>query len=231
MAMFDPPRRRFPWLRVGFLALVAVTVVAVIVNPRLLDGARGAWAQGRTLIDEVTAEPRVTGAAAVSAHDYVPLRAAAAGRAGANVRDYPLLSGDLVVNLPAAAPLHINGRLNVQGMWWFRVVLDDGTLGFVRQDVVQWGAAIRDPMAFRVGEVSPVVSVRAGANGARIRSGPGLDASAVTRLSAGEALTVDGKLKQDEYWWLRVRFGDDRVGFAREDVLVDANGAALSWGG
>jgi hypothetical protein len=116
-------------------------------------------------------------------------------------------------------------------MWWFRVVLDDGTLGFVRQDVVQWGAAIRDPMAFRVGEVSPVVSVRAGANGARIRSGPGLDASAVTRLSAGEALTVDGKLKQDEYWWLRVRFGDDRVGFAREDVLVDANGAALSWGG
>jgi hypothetical protein len=105
MAMFDPPRRRFPWLRVGFLALVAVTVVAVIVNPRLLDGARGAWEQGRTLIDEVTAEPRVTGAAAVSAHDYVPLRAAAAGRAGANVRDYPLLSGDLVVNLPAAAPL------------------------------------------------------------------------------------------------------------------------------
>jgi len=229
-AMFDPPPRRpFPWLRVGFLTLVAGAVIAVIANPALLNRAREAWAQGRALIDDVTAEPAATGAAAVSAHDYVPLRAAAAGRAGANVRDYPLLSGDLIINLPARTPLHINGRLEVQGKWWFRVVLDDGQLGFVREDVIQWGAAIRDPLAFQVEEVAPAVSGRAGANGARIRAGPGLDASAITRLPAGETLTIDGKLKQDEYWWLRVRFGQGRVGFAREDVLVDADGAALTW--
>jgi hypothetical protein len=168
-----------------------------------------------------------TGAAAVSAEAYVPERAAAAGRNGANVRDYPLLSGDLIADLPARTPLNITGRLNVQGQWWFRVVLEDGTIGFVREDVIAWGPRITAPERFSVVPIEPALEAVAGRAGARVRTAPSIDAQQIVRLEAGAPVAVTGRLRQGSHWWLRVQLEDGRTGFARDDVLRTPDGEAL----
>lgn len=212
-------RRRSP---AGCLIAAAVIVIAAFaamqLGPvrRVLDSA---WERGWAMFDEIAGvETPASGPEAVPAEDYTPLREARAGRSGANVRDYPLLSGELLANLSAGTPLTVTGRLNVQGQWWFRVVLDDGRVGFVREDVLRWGAAVSNPSRFRVEEIAQ--SAIAGPQGARLRAGPSLDARALVRLEPGAAMTLTGRLRQNEHWWYRVALSDGRIGFVRDDVLT-----------
>lgn len=222
----DSNRRRMPLLRLSLLGLGLLLLLALLTS----GGVRaqiGAWfSEASQLWAQVAPEEEKSGAEAVSAEAYVPDREARTGNDGANVRDYPLLSGDLVAELPPRTALDITGRLNVQGHWWYRVVLEDGRVGFVREDTIRWGSRIASPDRYRVQPVDSTTAL-VGGQGANIRAGPSMDARRVARLEAGERVSLTGKVRQGEYWWLRVALADDRVGFAREDVLVTPDGERL----
>lgn len=213
-----------------FAGAVLAIVGAFVLSPGLRNDTSGLFRQSQTALNDLVPEEEPGGAAAVSAEAYVPERTAAAGRSGANVRDYPLLSGDLIVDLPARTPLNITGRLMVQGVWWFRVVLDDGTVGFVREDVIAWGARTNvaaAPDRYAVDPVEPALEAVAGRAGARIRTAPSTNARQIVRLEAAAPVTVTGRLRQGSHWWLRVETEDGQTGFARDDVLRAPDGGAL----
>lgn len=221
-----PQRKRTPVLSLLFVAIVAAAIGAYALSPDFRNELRGYWI---AVLDEMAPQQEgPTGAAAVAAEAYVPERAAAASSNGANVRDYPLLSGDLIVDLPARTPLSITGRLNVQGIWWFRVELEDGTIGFVREDTIAWGGRTTAPERFNVEAVEPALEAVAGRAGARIRVAPSTNARQIVRLAANAPVTITGQLRQGEHWWLRVELEDGRTGFARDDVLRTPGGGALA---
>lgn len=231
---YPPPLRRargpkFPWLRAGFLLAVGGYVVAFFVSDGVRDKTRSIAAEAATWVETVhqaTEPPRQHG---VSADDYTPERDAFAGAAGANVRDYPLPHATLLVELPARSPLNINGRLNVQGEWWFRVVLPDQRIGFVHQSAIAWS---RPPAAAavqvaNVTAVEPAVAARAGRAGAKIRVGPARNARVVVRIARNVDVSITGKRRIGTHWWYRVRLEDGREGFARDDVLTAPDGGRL----
>jgi hypothetical protein len=225
------PRRdrgpRFPWLRGGFLMLVGAFVVGFLVSSDVRDATRGVAASAATWVEELyaaTEPPRPRG---VPAEDFTPEREAFASASGANVRDYPLPNADILTQLPARAPLNITGRLNVQGNWWFRVVLEDGRIGFVHSSVIAWGRPPAAPaQVANVTEVEPVPAL-AGRAGAKIRTGPSRSARVIVRVDAGAELTVTGRRRAGGHTWYRVRTEDGREGFARDDVLVAVQGGRL----
>lgn len=210
-------RRRLPIFQLSLAALIAGLGFAV-AHPDIRARLSEHWREVQTLFAEASRE-EPTGAAAVSAQDYTPDRGAFAGPQGANVRDYPLLSGDLVAELPARTPLNITGRLNVQGRWWFRVALADGRIGFVREDAVRLGPPPSATARYRIESVEPPIAAMTGPAGARLRRGPSLRAGAIVRLSAGVPVSVTGRVRQGAHWWLHLELADGRTGFAREDVL------------
>lgn len=222
------PRARLPWLRGGFLLLIAAFVLGFLVSSDVRDWTRGVAAKAADWAAEqyaATEPPRPHG---VSADDFTPERPGFASAAGANVRDYPLPQADIMVHLPARAPLNITGRLNVQGNWWFRVVLDDGRIGFVHQSVIAWGAppAARAQVA-NVTAIEPAVPAAAGRAGAKIRTGPARNARVIVRVDPGADLSVTGRRRVGEHTWYRVRTEDGREGFARDDVLTAPGGGRL----
>jgi hypothetical protein len=219
------PRPRFPRLRFGFLVLVGALVVAFLVSSDVRDAARGLAAKGAVWAEDLYAATEPPAPRGVPAEDFTPERAAFASAAGANVRDYPLPHADILVRLPAREPLNITGRLNVQGNWWFRVVLSDGRIGFVHQSVVAWG----QPLAQRasVTELDEPVAARAGRAGAKIRAGPGRNSRVIVRVDPGTALTVTGRRRVGEHTWYRVETADGQRGYARDDVLMTRDGGRL----
>jgi hypothetical protein len=219
---------RFPWLSGGFLAIVALLVLAFLVSADVRDAARGGAAKVATWVEEVYAATEPPAPRGVAAEEFTPERPGFAGAAGANVRDYPLPNADILTRLPARAALNITGRLNVQGNWWFRVVLDDGRIGFVHQSVIAWGRPPAAPaQVANVTDVDPEVQAVAGRAGAKIRTGPARNARVIVRVPAGAELTVTGQRRIGEHTWYRVRTEDGREGFARDDVLVAAGGGRL----
>lgn len=223
-----PPKRRsrLPVKRLAFLALVIVLIVAAATNADTRQRLRAMWAEGMTLWAAVNEEPSTE--PRVSAEDYVPERPAFASRSGANVRDYPLPNADILVELAAATPLNINGRLNVQGDWWFRVVLEDQRVGFVREDAIAFGRAPQAPAQISVDALDPPLPARAGRAGAKIRTSPARNASVIVRVERGAELTATGRVRRGEHWWYRVVLTDGRQGFAREDVLLSPTGGRLA---
>jgi Bacterial SH3 domain len=227
-AYYIRPRPRVPWLRGGFLLAVGLFVVGFLVSSDVRDWTRAVAAQAATWAAEqyaATEPPRPHG---VAAEDFAPERGAFASAAGANVRDYPLPHADILVELPARAPLNITGRLNVQGNWWYRVVLGDGRIGFVHQSVIAWGSppAARAQVA-NVTAVEPAIPAAAGRAGAKIRVGPARNARVIVRVAAGAELSVTGRRRIGEHTWYRVRTEDGQEGFARDDVLTAPGGGAL----
>lgn len=229
-AQSAPPRRRAPILRLSFLAIVLGAVGAIVFVPSVRTEMRDAMHDGQALLAELEKREAPRGAADVPAEAYVPERAAFATRGGANVRDYPLLSGDLITNLPERTPLNITGRANIQGTWWFRVVLEDGRVGFVREDVIRWGArgGAPAPSRYTVDAVDPAIDAVAGRAGARVRTAPSTSAGQIIRLPAGAAVQITGRLRQGSHWWFRVELQDGRSGFARDDVLRAPGGNGLA---
>lgn len=230
---YERPRRRgprMPWIGGGFLLLVGAFVVSFLVSEDVRDATRQVAADGATWVAEkygMTEEPRETG---VPAEDFTPERDAFASAAGANVRDYPLPNADILVRLPARAELNITGRLNVQGNWWYRVVLDDGRIGFVHQSVVAWGRPPAAPAQAQVANITPVepaVEALAGRAGAKIRVSPSRSGRVLVRVDPGAEVTVTGRRRIGEHTWYRVRTEDGREGFARDDVLVASDGGRL----
>lgn len=228
---YERPRRRgprMPWIGGGFLLLVGAFVVSFLVSSDVRDATRQVAANGATWVAEkygMTEEPRETG---VPAEDFTPERGAFASAAGANVRDYPLPNADILTRLPSRAELNITGRLNVQGNWWYRVVLADGRIGFVHQSVVAWGRPPAAPaQVANVTEIDPEISAAAGRAGAKVRTSPSRSARVIVRVDAGAGLTVTGRRRVGEHTWYRVRTEDGREGFARDDVLVASDGGRL----
>ncbi|MGQ0531537.1 MAG: TIR domain-containing protein [Caulobacteraceae bacterium] len=217
-------RRRFPVLRVTFLGLVAAAVIGVVINPHLPDDIRGAWTNAAAALmpEEEPYSPM-----SVPAEDYAPDRALIAARGGANVRNYPLTSGTLLLEAPPGTRFRVNGRLEVQGKWWFRVVLDDGRVGFVREDVVFWERPGATQQTANVANIEPAVEVTAGRAGAKVRARPSRSASVIVRLPASATMSATGKVRQGGHWWLRVALQDGRNGFVRDDVLTAGSREAL----
>ncbi len=220
--------RRFPMLRVAFLTVVAAVVIGVVMKPELFTQARASWASLTTAAEAITAEAPPYSPMDVSVEDYAPERPLYAGRTGANVRDYPLTTGELVAELPARTPMRVTGRRNVQGQYWFRVQLEDGRVGFVREDVVTFTAPrVAQPIA-GVSEIAPAVAVSSGRAGAKVRTAPRRNASVIVRVPAATSMRATGKIREGEHWWLRVTLADGRVGFVRDDTITPESRTAAS---
>lgn len=226
MAPAARPRRRFPVFRTLALLILIVPVVAIAANEDLRAMAREAWREGDALLAAVNAEETPPGSA-VTAQDFTPERPLLAGRGGANVRDYPVLSATLLEEAPAGYTFNVTGRLQVQGYWWFRVVLADGRIGFVREDVTVWGARAAPPPPSMESPDAPIAAIT-GRIGANIRTAPRLNATRIVRLPAGTALTIIGKQRQGEHWWCHVTLEDGRTGYVRDDVLLAPDGSPLA---
>jgi len=219
---------RFPVLRVAFLGIVAAAVVGVIMKPDLLNEARSAWGSMTTAAEAITAEDPPYSPMDVTVQEYAPERPLYAGRNGANVRDYPLTTGELVLDAPARTPMRVTGRRMVQGQWWFRVVLEDGRIGFVREDVVTFSAPPVAQVIAGVTDVAPAVGVTAGRAGAKVRTAPRRNARVIVRVAAAADMQVTGKIREGDHWWLRVTLGDGRTGYVRDDVITAQSRTALS---
>lgn len=219
---------RFPTVRVAFLGLVAAAVVAVIAKPDLLTEARSAWANMTTAAAALTEEDAPYSPMDVSVEDYTPERPLYAGRNGANVRDYPLTTGELIFEAPARTPMRVTGRRMVQGQWWFRVELEDGRVGFVREDVATFSAPPQAQAVAGVTDIAPAVAIEAGRAGAKVRTAPRRNATVIVRMAAAAAMQATGKVREGEHWWLRVTLADGRTGYVREDTLTAESRSALS---
>jgi hypothetical protein len=226
-----PPRRgpRIPWLRGGFLLLVGAWVIGFFVSDTVSDGTRAIAANAATWATELYGASDPPKQRTVLTEEFTPERDAFAGAAGANVRDYPLTTGNLLVELPARSPLAIDGRVMIQGEWWFRVTLPDQRVGFVHQSTVAWGSPPAPPatQAPNITAVDPPVAAAAGRAGAKIRTSPSRSARVIVRVASGAELTITGKRRIGEHWWYRVRTADGQEGFARDDVLTAPGGGAL----
>ncbi len=219
---------RFPLFRVAFLGAVAATVVGVIAKPELLTQARSSWTNLTSAAEALTAEDPPYSPMDVSVQEYAPERPLFAGRNGANIRDYPLTTGELVVEAPARTPLRVTGRRMVQGQWWFRVALEDGRVGFVREDVVTFSAPPVAQVVAGVTDIAPAVGVTAGRAGAKVRVAPRRNARVVVRVGAAAAMQATGKVREGDHWWLRVTLADGRTGYVRDDVVTAESRTALS---
>jgi len=219
---------RFPTVRVAFLGLVAAAVVAVIAKPDLLTEARSAWANMTTAAAALTEEDAPYSPMDVSVEDYTPERPLYAGRNGANVRDYPLTTGELIFEAPARTPMRVTGRRMVQGQWWFRVELEDGRVGFVREDVATFSAPPQAQAVAGLTDIAPAVAIEAGRAGAKVRTAPRRNATVIVRVAAAAAMQATGKVREGEHWWLRVTLADGRTGYVREDTLTAESRTALS---
>jgi hypothetical protein len=69
--------------------------------------------------------------------NYAPAAPISAGRDGANVRAAPRSGAPVVARLEAGTALQVTGRAEAFGHSWFRVVLPDRRIGFVRGDVIE----------------------------------------------------------------------------------------------
>jgi hypothetical protein len=69
--------------------------------------------------------------------DYSPDAPISAGRDGANVRAAPRAGAQVVARLEAGTALQVTGRTQALGHSWFRIVLPDRRIGFVRGDVIE----------------------------------------------------------------------------------------------
>lgn len=226
---YMPPQRRafaMPWLRLSILAGAAGFVYFAATHPAFRGGLSTMWAEAASILLAPEDEAPSDGSN-VSAHDFTPERPMMAGRSGANVRNYPLPSATILQELPASAPLNVNGRIEVQGEWWFRVVLEDGRVGFVHQSVVTNQAAPARPVA-NVTPVEPAVEARTGRAGANIRTRPGTRAPRIVRLEAGAPVVITGRIQQGEHRWYQLRLETGQTGWARDDVLVSAEGGPLT---
>lgn len=219
---------RFPTARVLFLGVVAAAVVGVIMKPELLTDARSAWASMTTAVAEVTEPEAPYSPMEVSVEEYNPERPLYAGRNGANVRDYPLTTGELIFDAPARTPMRVTGRRMVQGQWWFRVELEDGRVGFVREDVATFSAPPQAQVVAGVTDIAPAVAVEAGRAGAKVRTAPRRNAAVIVRVAAATAMQATGKVREGQHWWLRVTLADGRTGYVREDTVTAESRTALS---
>lgn len=219
---------RFPVLRVAFLGVVAASVIGVVLKPDLMNQARTAWTSMTTAAAELTAEEEPYSPMDVSVEEYAPDRPLFAGRNGANVRDYPLTTGELLIDAPARTPMRVTGRRNVQGVWWFRVELEDGRVGFVREDVVTFSAPPVAQVVAGVTAIEPAVAINAGRAGAKVRTAPRRNATVIVRVAAAAQMQATGRIRQGEHWWLRVTLADGRVGYVRDDVIAAASRTTLS---
>jgi hypothetical protein len=226
-----PPRRgpRIPWLRGGFLLLVGAWVVGFFVSDTVSDGTRAIAANAATWATDLYGAQDPPKQRTVLAEDFTPERDAFAAATGANVRDYPLTTGNLLVELPARSRLAINGRVMIQGEWWFRVTLPDQRVGFVHQSTVAWGSPPAPPatQAPNITAVEPAVAAVAGRAGAKIRTSPSRSARVIVRVASGAELSITGKRRIGEHWWYRVRTADGQEGFARDDVVTAPGGGTL----
>lgn len=223
-----PPRRRgLPWLRLGLLAGAIAIAYVALTNTSVRGGLGTMWAEASSIL--LAPDRREEGApdgSNVSAHEYTPEQPMMAGSSGANVRNYPLPSATILQELPANAPLNVNGRIEVQGEWWFRVVLEDGRVGFVHRSAAVNQAAPARPVA-NVTAISPAVEARTGRAGANIRTRPGTRAPRIVRLEAGATVAVTGRIQQGEHRWYQLQLETGQTGWARDDVLVTAEGLPL----
>ena len=230
-AMPAPVRRRpgLPVFRLALLAAFAALIYFSATNSEVRRQVRGAWDEVASVLLAPEEQQSGDPASRVPAESYTPERPMYAGANGANVRDYPLPSATILSELPARAELNVTGRLEVQGEWWFRIVLDDGRTGFVHQDAItrRQPPASAPSNTSAVQAIDPAVEAMAGRAGANIRALPGLRAARLVRIEAGAPVTVTGKLRQGGHTWYRLRLEDGREGFARDDVLVTREGAAL----
>jgi hypothetical protein len=229
------PRRRgprFPVFRATILGTFALAVGAIVFVPGMPGRVRSMLSEASAAMGTLTAAPEPYDPNQVAVEEYAPERELIAGRAGANVRDYPLTSGTLLANVPNGTRLRVTGRLQVQGDWWFRVVMPDQRVGFVRSDVVRWTAPERATQtqtqaSANVTAIEPAVQISAGRAGANLRTAPRRGATSLVRLPAGAAMNATGKVRAGGHWWVRVTLDDGRNGYVRDDVITAESRSAL----
>ena len=109
------------------------------------------------------------------------------------------------------------GTTEIEGFIWDKVVLLDGTVGYIADKFVD--------------KSDDVITCKVEAytsTGANVRNGPGLTGTTIiTTLPAGEKITIIDKAKYNinGYTWDRVRLSDGRQGYIAAEYLNSALGS------
>jgi hypothetical protein len=222
------PRVRFPTFRAAILGVFAAAVLAVLFVPGVPGRIRAMMGDASAVVSTLAEEEEPYSPMSVAVEEFAPERDLIAGRGGANVRSYPLTSGTLLAQVAEGTRLGVTGRLQVQGRWWFRVVMPDERVGFVREDVVRWDRPQSNARIGEVQSIEPAVAITAGRAGANLRTRPTRSGRALVRLPAGAEMSATGKVRQGGHWWLRVALEDGREGYVRDDVITAESRAALN---
>ncbi|HYH12861.1 MAG TPA: SH3 domain-containing protein [Thermomicrobiales bacterium] len=135
-----------------------------------------------------------------------------------NLRDYPSLSGGVIMTLGRNAHL-ITSRAAVarDGYTWYGVVPVNGTEGYVAGDFLS-----TSPTGGNNGDGWPAgTSVRVAADGLRLRSGPGTDYGVVASYRRGaDGQVLEGPRHGASHQWYKVEmYTDGNVGWFAADFL------------
>ncbi|WP_395646054.1 SH3 domain-containing protein [Terricaulis sp.] len=154
---------------------------------------------------------------------FTPPHVLVAGQNGSNVRAEPRVGAAILVELDPETPLRITGRTTIARQTWYRVVLRDGRVGFVRADTTETPEDLSRQVSdtsITVEAFTPPRPLFAGVDGANVRARPQRNGALVVRLSAGTPLTITGRVNAPGHAWYRVQLSGGRIGFVRDDVTT-----------
>lgn len=132
-----------------------------------------------------------------------PVRERTAYSSGSNVRVRAQTSTSSAILAHLAFGESFTALGDAEGDW-YRVRLADGTQGYVHADYVSFTKPVLERPGYITG------------NSVRIRSAGSTNASVLTLMNRGDALTVLGELQNG---WYQVRLADGRTGYVHGDYI------------
>ncbi|WP_167755773.1 TonB family protein [Vitreimonas flagellata] len=231
------------WRRLlGRIAIFATLIVLVMLafTPPVRGFAGSLWGRGTAFIERLQSdqakEDSRAGAQAAVVEPYRPPQPLAAGSQGANVRAAASLQAEALIRLAPNTSLNVTGRIEGEDHIWYRVVIDDDRVGFVRDDVTvlrQQRPVQRrtpSPSADRAAqstapdyEVEPYAAstpIVAGPGGAIVHGEPDARSDVIGQARPGQTLIVIGRVTLPGATWFQVSSTEGRQGFVRDDGLV-----------
>jgi uncharacterized protein YgiM (DUF1202 family) len=132
----------------------------------------------------------------------------------------------------------VDEATDASGYVWYKIRVNKSEFGYVRSDLVSkaGGASAAAPAANNTAAASlPETAVTATeektatitADSVNVRKGAGTGYDSVGKVTKGDTVTVTGEATgTDNKTWYQVKFGNDRTGFVRSDLLEVGEAAA-----
>lgn len=152
-----------------------------------------------------------------------------AGERGAKVRPRPSLDTTPLVEVGARTPITVTGHVDMPDKRrWFRAALDDGRIGYVREDVALATAPAPARPTYTVAAYTPEEPLGVGVNDASVRAEPYLAAPMVRVVHSGTPVQVVGRTAVEGSTWLQVSL--PQRAFLLEHELVPLRLASVKSG-